>query len=232
MPDLNLQDEGSMDNLESSTDQGEGSENSGDETPKKGGGITTILIVALAVLIVGGGGAFLLDKLGVIQIFGKKKAAPAIGQLQEEPAQTEVAAPAGGGEPNKMIETPPVDEKGKAAVGTKKADDKATKKPVIKAEAAVKPMPTQASIGNLHEMKGEYTIQVSAWRDKEIAGEIVKRLADAGYPAYVEDKEFKGGAWFTVRVGRYASRKDAEQAVQNFAEELRSNYWIDKARAK
>ncbi len=232
MPDLNLQDEGSMDNLESSTGQGEDGVTSGEETSKKGGGITTILIVVLAVVIVGGGGAFLLDKLGVIQIFSKKKAAPAVAQLQEEPAQTEVAASAGGGEPNKMIETPPVDEKGKAAVGTKKADDKAAKKPAVKAEAPVKLMPTPASSGNLQEMKGEYTIQVSAWRDKEIAGEIAKRLADAGYPAFVEDRELKGGAWFTVRVGRYASRKDAEQAVQNFAEELRSNYWIDKARAK
>jgi cell division septation protein DedD len=96
----------------------------------------------------------------------------------------------------------------------------------------MKAMPAPASSGNLQEMKGEYTIQVSAWRDKEIAGEIMKRLADAGYPAFVEDREFKGGTWYTVRVGRYASRKDAESAVQNFAEELKSNYWIDKARAK
>ena len=232
MPDLNLQDEGSMENLESSTEQGEDAAASGDETPKKGGGITTILVIVLAVLIVGGGGAFLLDKLGVVHIFSKKKPAPAVAQLQEQPAQTEVAAPAGGGEPSKMIETPPVDEKGKAAVGAKKADDKSAKKPAGKTEVPAKPMPAPVSSGNLQEMKGEYTVQVSAWRDKEIAGEIVKRLADAGYPAFVEDREFKGGTWYTVRVGRYASRKDAEQAVQNFAEELKSNYWIDKARAK
>lgn len=228
MPDLNLQDEGSMDNLESSTEQGEDVSASGDETPKKGGGITTILIVVLAVLIVGGGGAFLLDKLGVVHIFSKKKAAPAVAQLQDQTAQTEVAATEGGGEQNKMIETPPVDEKGKAPAGARKADDKAAKK----SDAASKPMPTPTSSGNLQEMKGEYTIQVSAWRDKEIAGEIVKRLAEAGYPAFVEDREFKGGTWYTVRVGRYTSRKDAELAVQNFAEELKSNYWIDKARAK
>jgi cell division septation protein DedD len=129
-----------------------------------------------------------------------------------------------------MIETPPVDEKGKA--GAKKTDDKSVKKPSGQTAAPVKAMPAPAPSGNLQEMKGEYTIQVSAWRDKEIAGEIVKRLADAGYPAFVEDREFKGGTWYTVRVGRYSSRKDAQQAVENFAEELKSNYWIDKARAK
>lgn len=232
MPDLNLQDEGSMDNLDSSTEQGEDVAASGEETPRKGGGITTILVVVLAVLIVGGGGAFLLDKLGVVHIFSKKKPAAAVAQLQDQAAQSEIAAPAGGGEASKMIETPPVDEKGKAVAGSKKADDKSAKKPAGKVEAPVKPVPVPASSGSLQEMKGEYTIQVSAWRDKEIAGELVKRLADAGYPAFVEDREFKGGTWYTVRVGRYASRKDAEQAVQNFAEELKSNYWIDKARAK
>ena len=230
MPDLNLQDEGSMDNLESSAEQGEDASVSGDETPKKGGGMGKILIVVLAVLIVGGGGAFLLDKLGVVQIFSKKKAPPAVAQLQDQPAETEIAALAGGGASNQMIETPPVDEKGKP--GAKKTDDKSAKKPAGTTEASLKPMPAPASSGNLQEMKGEYTIQVSAWRDKEIAGEIVKRLADAGYPAFVEEREFKGGTWYTVRVGRYSSRKDATQAVQNFAEELRSNYWIDKARAK
>lgn len=230
MPVLNLQDEESMDNLESSTDLGADLTVSRDETPKKGGVVTKILIVVLAVLIVGGGGAFLLDKLGVVQIFSKKKTPPAVAQLQDQTAPTEVAAPAGGGAANQMIETPPVEEKGKAA--TKRTDDKSAKIPAGKTEVPVKNMPAPASSGNLQVMKGEYTIQVSAWRDKEIAGEIVKRLEDAGYPAFVEDQEFKGGTRYTVRVGRYSSRKDAEQAVQNFAEELKANYWIDKARAK
>ena len=234
MPDINLQDEGSLENVESSPEQNVEGTEAGEETPKKGSGLMTILIVVIAVLIVGGGGAFLLDKLGVIHIFSKKKPAPAVAQLQEQPGQTEVAAPAGGTEQSQMIETPPVDEKGKPAAGAAKTDDKSAKKPAAKekAEAPAKPMPPPTSSGNLQDMKGEYTIQVSAWKDKEIAEEVVRRLADAGYPAFVEDREFKGGTWYTVRVGRYTSRKDAEQAVQNFAEELKSNYWIDRAKSK
>jgi cell division septation protein DedD len=84
----------------------------------------------------------------------------------------------------------------------------------------------------LGEMKGEYTIQVSAWRDKSIADEMVKRLAEAGYPAYVEERPYKDGSWFTVRIGRYSSRKDAQEAVQNFADEIKSSYWIDKVRGQ
>lgn len=227
MPDINLQDEGSMDYLDSSEEPGEGAVASRRKTPKKGRG-TSIFFILLAVVILGGGGAFLLDKLGVVQIFGKKKAAPAVAQLQDQTAPTEVAAASGGDESSQMIETPPVDEKGKAPAAAKKPDDKAVKK----SDAASKPMPAPTSGGNLQEMTGEYTVQVSSWRDKEIADQIVKRLADAGYPAFVQALEFKGGTWYTVRVGRYASRKDAEQAVQNFAEELKSNYWIGKAKAK
>jgi cell division septation protein DedD len=234
MPDLNLQDEGSLDNAEGSTENPEETTMPVEEPGKKGGGAMTILIVVLAVLIVGGGGAFLLNKLGVIHIFGKKKPAPSVVQLQEQqPSQTEATTqPSDAGQPQ-MIETPPVDQKGGVAaekkVGEKGVTKKATKE---KPQQPVKEMPAPAPSGKLQEMKGEYTIQVSAWRDKEIAQEIVKRLEDAGYPAFQEERAYKDGTWYTVRVGRYASRKDAQMAVQSFAEELKNSYWIDKAKAK
>ncbi len=206
------------------------------EPEKTGGGVAKILIIVLALLVVGGGGAFLLNKLGVVHIFGKKKPAPAVVQLQEQtPAQQpEATAPAGkAGQPT-MIETPPLDEKGAIAAPAKKGAAKAAAKGMVKEKSlpAPKEMPVAAQSGNLQEMKGEYTIQVSAWRDKEIAQELVRRLEDAGYPAYVDDRPYKDGTWYTVRVGRYPSRKEAEQAVQSFAEELRSSYWIDRAKAK
>jgi hypothetical protein len=233
MPDLNLQDEGSSENLEGSEEHSEETTMPEEETVKKKGGFASIIIVILVVLVVGGGGAFLLDKLGVIHIFGGKKAAPAVVQLQDQQSpQTETAAQeAGAGQPQ-MIETPPVGEKGKAASSAKKSGEKATAKTGGKdqPQQPVKEMPAPALSGKLQEMKGEYTIQVSAWRDKEIAQEIVRRLEDAGYPAFAEDRAYKDGTWFTVRVGRYASRKDAEMAVQSFAEELKSSYWIDKAK--
>jgi len=231
MPDLNLQDEGSLDNVEGSTENPDETTTPEEEPGKKGGGAMTILVVVLAVLIVGGGGAFLLDKLGVVHIFGKKKTPPAVVQLQDQQAaQTEATTqPTDAGQPQ-MIETPPVEKKGGVAAEKKEGVTKRGTKE--KLQQPVKEMPAAASSGKLQEMKGEFTVQVSAWRDKEMATEIVKRLEAAGYPAFQEERAYKDGTWYTVRVGRYASRKDAEMAVQSFAEEIKSSYWIDKAKAK
>jgi septal ring-binding cell division protein DamX len=229
MPDLNLQDDESLENVEGSAENPEEATTS-EEEPAKKGGMTTIIVVVLAVLILGGGGAFLLNKLGVIHIFGKGKPAPAVVQLQDQQAgqQPGVKGPSGDAGQTQMIETPPVEEKGSAKKGEAKTSTKMTTKE--KSAQPTKEMPATPVSGKLADMKGEYTVQVSAWRDKEIAQEIVKRLEDAGYPAFVEDRQYSGGLWYTVRVGRYASRKEAQSAVQNFAEELKSNYWIDKAK--
>ena len=126
MPDLNLQDDGSLENPEESSETPEEATTTDEEPAKKGGSMTTIIVVVLAVLIVGGGGAFLLNKLGVIHIFGKKNPTPTVVQLQDQsaPQQEAVATSPGETGQTKMIETPPVDEKGKGATGAKKAEGK------------------------------------------------------------------------------------------------------------
>jgi septal ring-binding cell division protein DamX len=230
MPDLNLQEEGSLENLESSGDLGEVTSMTEEAPAKKGGGMGMILVVVL-VLAVLGGGAFVLNKLGVVHLWGKKPA-PAVVQLPEQQPAEQTTAQTTEANQTQMIETPPVDEKAKAPAsrkGEEKAATKSTAKPAPK--PAVKEMPPPAT-ANVGDMKGEFTVQVSAWRDKGIAEEMVKRLAEAGYPSFVEDRAYKGGSWYTVRIGHYASRKEAESAVQNFGEELKTNYWIDKVKAK
>jgi hypothetical protein len=229
MPDLNLQEEGSLENLESSGALGDVV--STEEAPeKKGGGMGMIVVVILVIALLGGG-AFVLNKLGVVHLWGKKPA-PAVVQLPEQQPAEQITAQATETNQTQMIETPPVDEKAKAPASKKgegKAATKSTAKPAEKPAVKEMPPPSTANVG---DMKGEFTVQVSAWRDKGIAQEMVKRLGDAGYPAFVEDRDYKGGTWYTVRVGHYASRKDAASAVQNFGEELKSNYWIDKVKAK
>ena len=229
MPDLNLQEEGSLENLENTGALGDVV--STEETPeKKGGGMGMIIVVILVIALLGGG-AFVLNKLGVVHLWGKKPA-PAVVQLPEQQPAEQTTAQTTESSQTQMIETPLVDEKAKAPA-SKKGEGKASTKPTVKPaeKPAVKEMPPPAT-ANVGDMKGEFTVQVSAWRDKGIAQEMVKRLGDAGYPAFVEDREYKGGTWYTVRVGHYASRKEAESAVQNFGEELKTNYWIDKAKAK
>ena len=229
MPDLNLQEEGSLEPLENSGDLGDVISTTEEAPEKKGGGMGMILVVVL-VLVILGGGAFVLNKLGVVHLWGKKPA-PAVVQLPDQQPAEQTTTQTAEANQTQMIETPPVEEKGKAPA--KKGEEKSATKPASKAapKPAVKEMPAPAT-ANLGDMKGEFTVQVSAWRDKEIAQEMVKRLGEAGYPAFVEDRAYKGGTWYTVRIGHYASRKEAESAIQNFGEELKSNYWIDKVKAK
>jgi cell division septation protein DedD len=222
MPDLNLQDEeGSLENLES-PGEGEAQAPAEEEEEKGKGKGAMILVAVLAILIVGAGGVYLLNRFGIIKIFGKK-AAPEVVQLEPSAAGTSGVG-AADTSAAKMIETPPLE-------GTKRGAATSAGKP-SSAAASMREMPTSAAAPKLGEMKGEFTIQVSAWRDQSVATEMVKRLADAGYPAFVEERAYKDGSWYTVRVGRYPSRKGAQDAAQSFAEEIKSNYWIDRVRGK
>jgi cell division septation protein DedD len=233
MPDLNLQEEGPLENPESSGELGDVIETTEEAPAKKGGGVGMILVVVLVLAVVGGG-AFVLNKLGVVHLWGKKPA-PAVVQLPEQQPAEQMTAQATEANQTQMIETPPIDENAKAPAqaAAKKGEGKSGVKPASKSvpKLAVKEMPPPAT-ANVGDMKGEYTVQVSAWRDKGIAEEMVRRLGEAGYPAFVEDRAYKGGTWYTVRIGRYASRKDAESAIQNFGEGLKTSYWIDKVKAQ
>lgn len=235
MPDLNLQDdEGTIQNPEGSGESyGEMTETapSGEEgQEERKGGMLKILIIIAGILILGGGTVFLLNSLGIIKLWG---GAPQTTVMQyEEPAAAESPSaettPAEQPSQEKMVETPALDE-GKPA---KAAETKTPASSVAKIQQPAKPMPSPATGGKLNEMQGEYTVQVSAWREEGTARELVHRLEEAGYPAFVESRPYTDGNWYTVRIGRYPSRKEAQLAVANFAEELQSNHWIDRVRNK
>ncbi len=224
MPDLNLIDEGGLEESTSSAPLPSKRRGGG------GGSLNKILLTVLLLLIVGTA-LFYLYKKGK---FPFKKKAPAT-VVQEEPFQ-EPMPQATTENPQvtaqqqqpidtssvPMLETPMVDENAKKG-GTSEAKSAETKK----GGGLV-----SASMGKLSSMQGNYTVQVSAFHEKKQADQIVSRLEDAGYPAFVETVPMKGVSWYTVRIGRYASRTDAKKAVQDFALELRSSYWIDRVRSK
>jgi cell division protein FtsN len=228
MPDLNLQeDEGALQNPEGSPEgSGEMMEVTEEaEAPKESkGGLLKVLIIVGGVLVIGGGGVFLLNKLGIVKLWGAK--APTVTEIQESTYPESAPQEAGAvdtAQPQ-MIETPALEEPAKAAT-------EGAAKPTRPAETS-KAASLAAAGTKLTEMKGEYTVQVSAWRSKETAQEMVTRLADAGYPAYVGERSYKDGTWYTVRIGRYPSRKEAQLAVENFGEELKANHWIDRVRGQ
>ena len=212
MPDLNLVDEGGLE--ETPTPM----------TPTKSGGgggggaMRTILIFLIVVVILGGGGFFLYKK-GIFPF--KKKPAPV--QIEDEPLASE---------PEQYPTINPSDTAAVSLLETSPVEDQGAMKkaPEMKAAAPASEMMTASA--KLSDMKGDYTIQVVAFREKQKADEIVKNLDEAGYPAFVEQIPMKDVAWYTVRVGRYPSAKDARKAVESFGEQLKTSYFVSRVRSK
>lgn len=56
--------------------------------------------------------------------------------------------------------------------------------------------------------------QVNAFPDDRSAKQIVDRLKNKGYNAYVTQVENRGKTWFRVNVGKYSSRDEADKMVE------------------
>jgi cell division protein FtsN len=220
MPDLNLIDEGGIE---------ETSMPSTPMPPKRGGGNGALnkILMAVLVLLVLGTTTFYLYKKGKWPF---KKKTPVVAQIQEEAFPEEPPMT----EQNPQQAMQPQDTSNVALLETPLVDDTSKEAPsTMAAGAAAKKTPAESMpMKKLSDMQGNFTVQVSAFRDKKQADEIVGRLEDGGYPAFVETIPMKGVNWYTVRIGHYPSRADAKKAVADFALELRSNYWIDRVRAK
>ncbi len=223
MPDLNLMDEGG--GFE------EGQTPATPPAPVKagggGGGAIMKIVIIVVVLAVVGGGLWFANSKGWVKVPFLPKKQPAVAQIQEEPLQQPDDLFAADTADVSLLETPPVDES-----KTKQAD---TKKAPVKTETAAQKTPPTAEMSvmpsqKLNEMSGKYTIQVFALLDKKNADDVVNRLSESGYPAYVEEIPMKDATWYTVRIGKYTSRVEARKAVETFALELRSNFFIGRVK--
>jgi cell division septation protein DedD len=222
MPDLNLIDEGGFD--EAPAPAAPPAKKKISKSGSGGGGLTKFLIV-LFILILIGGGLWYLNKQGIVKLWGKKKAQ--IAQIQDEPFQQEPIdqqAQEKAQEPQQLADTSQV-----ALVETAPVEEKAQTSNETKVE---KESSETESVSKLNEMSGEFTIQVVAYREKSKAVETSKNLEYAGYPSFVEKIPMNGGDFYTVRIGKYPSREDAQKAVKSFASQLQAHYVIDKVRTK
>ena len=70
------------------------------------------------------------------------------------------------------------------------------------AKPAAKPAPTGSANG--------YSVQVAAYTHKADADKLVSTLKGRGYAARVDET----APWFRVRIGRYTTEKDAEEALK------------------
>ncbi|HVN48280.1 MAG TPA: SPOR domain-containing protein [Bacteroidota bacterium] len=235
MPDLNLIDEGEFEETAS---------HAAPPPPVKkkkssgasGGGTSALMLILILVVL--GAGVYFLNKRGLISVAKLWKKSPAVTQVQEEPLPPEQPAEQMQ-QPQKsdssevaLLETAPVEDSLKGDQTTEAAIQSG-KSPAPQTPKQKKMMKETASISKqLDEMKGEFTVQVIAYREKTQAEATAKNLEYVGYPSFVEKVPMKGGDWYTVRIGRYASREEAKHAVKSFAAQLQASYVIDKVRSK
>lgn len=223
MPDLNLIDDGGFD--EAPAPAAPPARKKISKGGSGGGGGGTKFLIIILILAIIGAVLYFLNRQGIVKLWGKKK--PPIAQFEDEPFQQEPIdqfAQDQMQEPQPLIDTSQV-----ALIETAPIEEKAEpSKEMIEEKEADE----TESMSKLSEMSGEFTIQVVAYREKKKAEETSKNLEYAGYPSFVEKIPMNGGVFYTVRIGRYASREDAQKAVKSFASQLQAHYVIDKIRNK
>ncbi len=65
----------------------------------------------------------------------------------------------------------------------------------------------------------EYFVKVVAYRTKAEADRMTARLSNKGYAAYVTPVTGKGAALYSVRVGKFSTRQEAEAAKRRLEQE-------------
>jgi DedD protein len=66
-----------------------------------------------------------------------------------------------------------------------------------------------------------YVVKVAAYRDRSQADTVAAGLIDKGYAAYVVPSSAKGAALFSVRVGKFKTRKEADAIKARLEKEER-----------
>ncbi len=129
-----------------------------------------------------------------------------------------LVAPAPAAEAKPAPAKPAAKPESKPALAT--AEEKSVQAALNKAKPAEvkesKPVviPTVAAAGD-SKSKGRYTLQLSSFQDKSEAETFAKKFE--GERPYMVVSEIPGkGTWYRVRVGDYASSKDALAAKQSF----------------
>lgn len=73
------------------------------------------------------------------------------------------------------------------------------------------PFPGNAKAHSDH-VRG-YTLQVASLQDAASAGQLLDQLSGRGYAAYTVRSEVDGTIWYRIRIGYFASQKDAAQTI-------------------
>ena len=122
-----------------------------------------------------------------------------------------------------LAEQPAKEEK-QEAEKTVRAEEKEAKAaakpetPLTKAteNKAAKPQPPAETAKSESADSAETKVwraQVDAFPDERSAKQLVDRLKNKGYNAYVTEVQFRGKPWYRVSVGNYGAREEADKVV-------------------
>ena len=228
MPRLNLRDEG----MEGEPVVQESARETGAPPTLRevggGGGGLSPLVMALVALVVLGAGVFALNYFKVIHLWGKK--APTVTEAITEPVipAPETTTPAVTTDQGGVPSTTPEQATVPAPTVTEPAPAVSEPAPTVTEPAPTpqKHISPAQSISLPPSGSGEFTIQVSAWASKAKAEKEVGRLSSSGYTAFVEDGVVGGATWHRVRVGRYATQKEAQEAIAKLQPVTESDLWV------
>ena len=184
-----------------------------------GGGRSTLLLV-FAVIVVLGAGVYALNYFKIIRLWGKKPplsvaTTQLAGEAKEENPPPQTATDQGTSPEGAVANPAPQAES--VPVPTVEPAPEAT------APAVEKPKPVIPPSGS-----GNYTVQISSWASKGKADEEVSKLTAAGYTAFVEDATVGGTTWYRVRVGHYATMKEAKEAASQLSKISEEGAWVAK----
>jgi cell division protein FtsN len=101
----------------------------------------------------------------------------------------------------------------KAAKVTAKPDTQLAKPTEDKAAKPQPPANTAKSESTDSAEARVWRAQVDAFPDERSAKQLVDRLKNKGYNAYVTEVQYRGKPWYRVSVGKYGAREEADKVV-------------------
>ena len=90
-------------------------------------------------------------------------------------------------------------------------------------KAAIKPVPVSIK-------KGNFTVQIGAFRTELRAHEAIVKYNGMGYEAYIEEATVEGSdvVWYRVRIGRYQTSSEAKRTADELNARGNIKAWVDK----
>ena len=152
---------------------------------------------------------------------GDPTATPAATKVPPPPEpQVQAAPPAV--PPPQPEEAPPSDTRAQTKPAPAPASAAVPAKPAPAAgDAGGRPAPSEApaAASGSEPAGGGYFLKVVAYREKGQADRMAARLAAKGYSTYITPVAGKGATLYSVRVGKYPTRKEADAVRQRLEQE-------------